>query len=284
MFGDNMILKFQVENEITIKDFLNNHITSRLFKILSQNPNSFVVNNQIVKNYYILKPGDLLEVIVPVLDSSHIIPTNKSFDILYEDEYLLIINKERDIASIPTRNHYTESLANYVRSYYLQKGISSGIHFVNRLDMATSGIIVVAKNIYIADVMKTAILTKKYQLVVHGNINCSGEIISGIEKQENSIIKRTTTDKNNAITKYEVVKEFKDYTLINAKLITGKTHQLRVHFSSINHPIVGDKLYGDDSFDYLYLHSTYLEFIHPIKKERIEINSIPSWDLSLFDQ
>ena len=65
MFGDIMILKFQVENEITINDFLNNHITARLFKILSQNPNSFVVNNQIVKNYYVLKPGDLLEVVVP---------------------------------------------------------------------------------------------------------------------------------------------------------------------------------------------------------------------------
>lgn len=284
MFGDIMILKFQVENEITIKDFLNNHITARLFKILSQNPNSFVVNNQIVKNYYVLKPGDLLEVVVPVLDSSHIVPTNKPFDILYEDEYLLIINKERDIASIPTRNHYKQSLANFVRSYYLQKGISSGIHFVNRLDMATSGIVVVAKNIYIADVMKSAILTKKYQLVVHGNIKGSGEIKTGIDKLDGSIIKRTATDKNNAITKYEVVKEYKDYTLLFAKLITGKTHQLRVHFSSLNHPIVGDKLYGDDAFEYLYLHSSYLEFVHPITKERIEINSIPSWDLSQFDQ
>ena len=111
-----------------------------------------------------------------------------------------------------------------------------------------------------------------------------GEIVTGIDKLDGSIIKRTTTDKNNAITKYEVVKEFKDYTLINATLITGKTHQLRVHFSSLNHSIVGDKLYGNDSFDYLYLHSTYLEFIHPIKKERIEINSIPSWDFSQFDQ
>lgn len=284
MFGDIMILKFQIENEITIKDFLNNHITARLFKILSQNPNSFVVNNQIVKNYYVLKPGDLLEVVVPVLDSSHIVPTNKPFDILYEDEYLLIINKERDIASIPTRNHYKQSLANFVRSYYLQKGISSGIHFVNRLDMATSGIVVVAKNIYIADVMKSAILTKKYQLVVHGNIKGCGEIKTGIDKLDGSIIKRTTTDKNNAITKYEVVKEYKDYTLLFAKLITGKTHQLRVHFSSLNHPIVGDKLYGDDAFEYLYLHSSYLEFIHPITKERIEINSIPSWDFSQFDQ
>ena len=284
MFGDIMILKFQVENEITIKDFLNDHITARLFKILSQNPNSFVVNNQIVKNYYVLKPGDLLEVVVPVLDSSHIVPTNKPFDILYEDEYLLIINKERDIASIPTRNHYKQSLANFVRSYYLQKGISSGIHFVNRLDMATSGIVVVAKNIYIADVMKSAILTKKYQLVVHGNIKGSGEIKTGIDKLDGSIIKRTTTNKNNAITKYEVVKEYKDYTLLFAKLITGKTHQLRVHFSSLNHPIVGDKLYGDDAFEYLYLHSSYLEFVHPITKERIEINSIPSWDFSQFDQ
>lgn len=273
-----MILKYSIEKETTIKEYLEDLITQRLFKVLSNTPNSFIVNNQIVKNYYILKPGDTLEVVIPVIDSSHIIPTNKKFKILYEDEYLLIIDKEKDLASIPTRNHYNNSLANYVRSYYLQKGISSGIHFVNRLDMATSGIIVVAKNIYIADAMKDAILTKKYILLVHGNIKENGEIISGIEKEEGSIIKRTTTNKNNAITKYEVVRNYCDKTLINATLITGKTHQLRVHFQSINHPIVGDKLYGMDDESYLHLHSTYLEFIHPITKKRVEINSSPSWN------
>lgn len=284
MYGDNMILKFKIEKELTIKDFLQEHITARLFKILSQNPNSFVVNNQIVKNYYILKPNDLLEVVIPVLDSSHIIPNNKTFEILYEDEYLLIINKEKDVATIPTRNHYKESLANFVRSYYLQKGISSGIHFVNRLDMATSGIVVVAKNIYIADKMKSCILTKKYTLLVHGNISINGEIISGIDKSDDSIIKRTTTNKNNAITKYEVLKEYKEYTLLSAILVTGKTHQLRVHFSSINHPILGDKLYGDDNFEHLYLHSTYLEFVHPVTNLKLEINSNPSWNMTQFDQ
>lgn len=274
-----MILKFNIENDITIKEFLDNLITQRLFKVLSLNPNSFIVNNQIVKNYYKLKKGDTLEVVVPVIDSSHIIPTKKDFKILYEDEYLLIIEKERDIATIPTRNHYTNSLANYVRSYYLQKGISSGIHFVNRLDMATSGIVVVAKNIYIADAMKQAISTKKYILMVQGIIKENGEIVTGIEKDKDSIIKRTTTNKNNAITKYEVLKEYVDKTLISATLVTGKTHQLRVHFSSINHPILGDKLYGNDDYEYLHLHSTYLEFIHPITKKRVEINSYPSWNL-----
>ena len=274
-----MILKFNIENDITIKEFLDNLITQRLFKVLSLNPNSFIVNNQIVKNYYKLKKGDTLEVVVPVIDSSHIIPTKKDFKILYEDEYLLIIEKERDIATIPTRNHYTNSLANYVRSYYLQKGISSGIHFVNRLDMATSGIVVVAKNIYIADAMKQAISTKKYILMVQGIIKDNGEIVTGIEKDKDSIIKRTTTNKNNAITKYEVLKEYVDKTLISATLVTGKTHQLRVHFSSINHPILGDKLYGNDDYEYLHLHSTYLEFIHPITKKRVEINSYPSWNL-----
>jgi 23S rRNA pseudouridine1911/1915/1917 synthase len=274
-----MILKFNIENDITIKEYLDNLITQRLFKVLSLNPNSFIVNNQIVKNYYKLKKGDTLEVVVPVIDSSHIMPTKKDFKILYEDEYLLIIEKERDVATIPTRNHYTNSLANYVRSYYLQKGISSGIHFVNRLDMATSGIVVVAKNIYIADAMKQAISTKKYILMVQGIIKENGEIITGIEKDKDSIIKRTTTNKNNAITKYEVLKEYVDKTLISATLVTGKTHQLRVHFSSINHPIIGDKLYGNDDYEYLYLHSTYLEFIHPITKKRVEINSYPSWNL-----
>lgn len=284
MYGDKMILRFQVKNELTIKEFLNNHITARLFKVLSQNPNSFIVNNQIVKNYYVLKPGDQLEVIIPVLDSSHIVPTNKPFEILYEDEYLLIINKERDIATIPTRNHYKESLANYVRSYYLQKGISSGIHFVNRLDMATSGIVVVAKNIYIAETMKNNILTKKYTLLVHGNITSGGEIVTGIEKANDSIIKRTVTNDTNAITKYQVLENYQDYTLLSATLVTGKTHQLRVHFSAINHPIIGDKLYGKDDYEYLYLHSTYLEFIHPVNKERITINCLPLWNLSQFCQ
>lgn len=273
-----MILKYNIENDITIKEYLDKRITQRLFKVLSNNPNSFIVNNQIVKNYYLLKAGDTLEIVIPVIDSSHIIPTNKKFEILYEDEYLLIIDKEKDIASIPTRNHYTNSLANYVRSYYLQKGISSGIHFVNRLDMATSGIIVVAKNIYIAEVMKEAILTKKYILLVHGNIQENGKIITGIEKEEGSIIKRTISSKNNAITTYEVIQEFSDKTLINATLVTGKTHQLRVHFSSIDHPIVGDKLYGNDDESFLHLHSAYLEFIHPITKKRVEITSTPSWN------
>ncbi len=273
-----MILKYNIENDITIKEYLDKRITQRLFKVLSNNPNSFIVNNQIVKNYYLLKAGDTLEIVIPVIDSSHIIPTNKKFEILYEDEYLLIIDKEKDIASIPTRNHYTNSLANYVRSYYLQKGISSGIHFVNRLDMATSGIIVVAKNIYIAEIMKEAILTKKYILLVHGNIQENGKIITGIEKEEGSIIKRTISSKNNAITTYEVIQEFSDKTLINATLVTGKTHQLRVHFSSIDHPIVGDKLYGNDDESFLHLHSAFLEFIHPITKKRVEITSTPSWN------
>lgn len=272
-----MILKFKVENEVTIKEYLSNHITQRLLKLLSATPNSFYVNNQNVKNYYVLKPNDVLEVVIPSIESSHIIPTNKKFEILYEDEYLLIINKERDVASIPTRNHYEHSLANHVKSYYLQKGINAGIHFVNRLDFATSGIIVVAKCIYIADCMKEAIKTKKYLLCVHGVINENGEIISGIEKCQDSIIKRTTNNLSNAITKYNVLKQEEDKTLVEATLITGKTHQLRVHFSSFNHPILGDKLYGADQYDYLHLHSYYLEFIHPVTKKRVEIISYPDW-------
>ena len=104
--------------------------------------------------------------------------------------------------------------------------------------------------------MKKAILQKKYQVLVHGNMQGSGEIITGIEKEEDSIIKRKVSDKNNAVTKYEVVKEYENKTLLYATLVTGKTHQLRVHFSSLNHPILGDKLYGYDDFEFLYLHST----------------------------
>lgn len=277
MVGDTMILKFKVENKVSIKDFLKDKLTGRLFKVLSQNPNSFVVNNQIVKNYYEMKEGDLLEVVIPVIDSSHIIPVSKEFEILYEDEYLLIINKELDLATIPTRHHFTNSLANRVRSYYLRVGINSGIHFVNRLDAATSGIVVVAKNIYIADAMKTLIKTKKYLALVHGTIKESGTIQSQIQKEEGSIIKRVATSGDSAKTVYDVLQVLTDKTLLSATLLTGKTHQLRVHFSSVNHPIVGDKLYGTDDYEHLYLHSACLEFIHPVTKKRVEIHSTPSW-------
>lgn len=271
-----MIIKFLIEEEIILKNYLNDKFTSRMIKVLNSNDNSYIVNDQVVKNYYLLKPNDLLQVVIPTILSDHIVPINQSLDILFEDSYLLILNKPNNLASIPTRMHFDKSLGNFVMGYYKQKGYNFGIHFVNRLDFATSGIIMVAKNPYIADIMKTKIIQKKYVLKVHGSLEGQGVIKTNIEKCPDSIIKRQALPGNKAITYYHVLETHKDYSIVEAILATGKTHQLRIHFKELGHPIIGDSLYNDDTGD-LFLHSTELKFTHPITNEIINIKKKPNW-------
>ena len=232
-----------------------------------------------VYNYYLLKNKDILEVIIPVDEENHnITPLNQEFKILYEDSYLLIIDKPLNLACIPTKKHFDNSLANFVMGYYKRRGIASGIHFVNRLDFATSGIVVLSKDTYTTTLMKDAILEKKYLLITTGKIEEDGEILTGIKKDPTSTIKRMITNEFvNSKTIYKVLKQKENKTLIEATLITGKTHQLRLHFSSINHPIIGDKLYGSSTENDLKLHSYHFSFNHPITNKKITINSYPSW-------
>lgn len=272
-----MLLKFKIEEECKVKDFLDKKISANLLKELNLTKSSYIVNNQNVLNYYMMKKGDVLTILVPPT-KTNVKATPGDIDILYEDDYLLIINKENDVATIPTRAHYECSLANFVAYYYVKKGISAGIHFVNRLDAATSGIIVVAKNSYIAEVMKDAIKEKKYHALLWGSLDRDGVIKTSIVKDETSIIKRKNIEGDSAFTTYKVLEKYEDKTLVEAILHTGKTHQLRLHFNHIGHNIVGDKLYGKDDVETLHLHSSNLYFVHPITGEDIYINSKAKWE------
>ena len=271
-----MILKYEIDETIKVKEYLTKVLSANLIQTLNEKGANYLVNNQLVKNYYVMNKGDVLQVVIPVIDTN-VKPQKGEIEILYEDDYLLIINKEHDVATIPTRMHYDHSLANFVAYYYVTKGINAGIHFVNRLDAATSGIIVVAKNPYVAENMKDAIEEKKYYALLWGNVEKDGVVRTTIVKDENSIIKRKNIEGESAFTSYNVVKKYDDKTLVLATLHTGKTHQLRLHFNYIGHNIVGDKLYGNDNEDILHLHSSYLKFIHPITKKVVEINSFPKW-------
>jgi len=270
-----MILRYHITKHTLIKDFLDKKLSSNL--IVSINLyGMYIVNNQQVKNYYPLKPGDTLEVVLPKEDSDNIKAIKGNLDILYEDIYLLILNKPDGLATLPTGVHYNNSLANIVAGYFARMGIESGIHFVNRLDLPTTGIIVLAKNSLIAGMMKDAILSKKYLLVVNNHLSSGGMIEGGIYK-EDDMKRKFTKDFINSKTVYDVVMSKNKQSLVVATLLTGKTHQLRLHFSSIGAPIKGDKMYGDDQSDKLYLHSYYLEFIHPITNEKIVIVHYPKW-------
>lgn len=278
-----MIKRYIIEDdEILLKDYLiKQNLYANTLKDIKQHNGQFLVNDQIVENWYKLKKGDLLEVVLPASISGENIKSIKGdFKILYEDSYLLIINKDSNIASIPTREHYEKSLANYVMSYYKRIGIVSNIHFVGRLDYATSGIIVLAKNPYVMAKMKEIEIIKEYILEVKGIFNKDKGIFEcGIEKDPNSIIKRRATNEFiNSKTIYEVLEKKEKTTIIIARLVTGKTHQLRLHFETMGYPIIGDELYGEKEEDnILHLHSYHIKFIHPITEKTIDIKTYPIW-------
>lgn len=278
-----MIKRFFIEeSEIRVKDYLSRQgIFQNAQKAIKQGNGQLLVNDQIVENWYVLHQGDVLEVVFPAsFQGEHIIGVKGPLDILYEDSYLLILNKPNNLATIPTRLHYQHSLANYVMSYYKRRGIVSNIHFIGRLDYATSGIVVLAKNPYVMAEMKTTAMLKEYILEVEGQCKQQKGVIEvGIEKDPTSIIKRrVTTAFVNSKTTYEVLQVKATTSIVKATLHTGKTHQLRLHFAHLGHCIVGDELYGKKASDgILHLHSMHIRFVHPILQQEIQITSLPQW-------
>lgn len=276
-----MIKRYEIKEDIVLKDFLNQtDLSSNLITNISNGNGRFIVNNQNVSKNYLLKKNDLLEIVLPVTETGeNILSIKGDFEIIYEDSYLLIINKDPNICCIPTIKHFKNSLANYVMSYYKRNGILSNIHFVNRLDAMTSGIVVLAKNAYINDLMKNAIIEKKYLLEVEGTLLNDGVISTGIRRISPDTIKReVTTEFINSKTSYRVLEKLDNTSLVEATLHTGKTHQLRLHFNYLNHSIIGDTLYGNKNEEgILHLHSYYLKFIHPVTKKEIVLKTYPKW-------
>lgn len=279
-----MIFRYNITETISVKDFLiKEKIPSNVISSLKGTNGQILVNDQTVTSIYEMHNGDLLELVFPSSSQGeNITSVMGDFKILYEDSYLLIIDKENNIATIPTRKHYDHSLANYVMSYYKRKGIMANIHFINRLDAPTSGIIMLAKNSYMLTLMQKTNIEKYYLLEVEGCFNNdSGVIETGIVKDPNSIIKRMVTNEFiNSKTIYKLIKKSNSSSVVEALLVTGKTHQLRLHFSNMGYPILGDALYCGSRYtndDILHLHSYKVSFIHPITKQKIELITYPTW-------
>lgn len=230
--------------------------------------------------------GDTVSVLIDFEeDNSNIVASNIPLNIIYEDDYLLVINKPANIAIHPSILHFDNSLSNGVKFYFDKLGLKKKIRIVNRLDRNTSGIVILAKNEYIQEClikqMKTNEFKKEYLAIAKGILESkSGTLDFPIARKEGSIIERTvSSDGDSAITHYDVVKEFNNLSLVHIVLETGRTHQIRVHFSHIGHPILGDTLYGSPSelINRQALHSYKLTFIHPVtKKELILESSLPN--------
>lgn len=258
------------------------------------------VNQKTIKSNYKLRLDDIIDVEIPDPEPVEILAEPIPLDILYEDKDIIVVNKPQGMVVHPAPGHYTGTLVNAL--LYHCKDDLSGINgllrpgIVHRIDKDTSGVLMVAKNDYshnhLALQLKEHSITRKYNAIVYHNIvNDEGTINAPIGRHPTERKKMAVTQKNSrhAITHYTVLERFGQFTLIEAQLETGRTHQIRVHMKHIGHPLLGDPVYGPKSQPYningQMLHARVLGFIHPSKKEYMEFEApIPKYFMDVIEK
>jgi|Deesub1362A_J573_1020465.scaffolds.fasta_scaffold02127_2 23S rRNA pseudouridine1911/1915/1917 synthase len=252
-----------------------------------------LVNNRKEKQGYRVRRGDIIECHIPEPEPQILIPEDIPIDIVWEDSHVIVVDKPPGLVVHPAPGHTRGTLINALlfrcnRLASVGMPLRPGI--VHRLDKDTSGLIVVAKDDQayygLVDQFKNKEVEKEYKVLVFGNLKDeSGEIRSMIGRAIHNRKKMSTKTRcgREAVTRYRIVKRLPQATLVDVVLFTGRTHQIRVHFSSIGHPVLGDRTYGRKSqitinketirFPRQMLHACRLAFIHPISGERLEFRS-----------
>ena len=240
-----------------------------------------LVNGKVVKASYILKVDDYIEVEIPDPIVSTIEKKNIALDIVYEDKDVIVVNKPSGMVVHPANGHYDDTLVNALMYHCddlstINGEIRPGI--VHRIDKDTSGLLVACKNDTshncIALQLKEKTTIRKYVAIVYGSFDhLYGRIDAPILRDPSDRLKMAVIEGGkNAVTHFKVLEKLGDYTLVECKLETGRTHQIRVHMAYINHPVLGDPLYGPKKVigDFgQYLHAKSLGFIHPTTKEEM---------------
>ena len=295
------------EDGAQVRDLMRLHFdfSSRLRGRIKREHRVFL-NGESVPGFIRAKAGDVLVIRMPE-DRSHFLPENIPIDPVYEDSHLMLINKQPGVTVHPTKGHTHGTIANglmvYMDSHAGENGNPFKIRFVNRLDMDTSGLLIVAKNAYvqndIVSQMKSDHISKEYLALVCGVIDEeSGTIDLPIGHPDpDSPCRGVCEDGAPSVTHYQVLERFDGpaaadaasdaaagsaasgaagYSLVRLRLETGRTHQIRVHMSHIGHPVAGDLLYGTACPQLIgrqALHAASLRFIHPITKKELHIEA-----------
>lgn len=274
-----LVWKNESRND-TLKQILLNDmgISLRLLYSLKKDKQIFV-NKKFYKMHELVNIGDIIEINLPY-EANEYDAEDMDIKLLYEDADLMVVEKEPFVVVHPTKGHQSGTLANGLIKLFKDKSINSKIRFVNRLDRDTSGILIVAKNSYCHSILTKDDamheMEKKYYAVVGGHLEKeSGVIDLPIDKSEDGIRRMVSEKGQRAVTRYKVIDKLKKATLLEISLETGRTHQIRVHFSHIGHPLVGDELYGGDMslLNRQALHCFELGFYSPRKSEIIYIKS-----------
>ncbi|WP_152657378.1 RluA family pseudouridine synthase [Oceanobacillus sp. CFH 90083] len=278
----------QNHSRLTVKDFLQKKqgFSRRLLTAIKQDGGSILIDNHPCYVSETLEPGHEVTVIFPEEAPSNIVPTKMDLDIIYEDEDHLVINKPAGQASMPSMTDRVYTLANGIAWYYQQKNHPATIHIVTRLDADTSGLVLVAKHRYVhsllAEQQKQNSIHRMYEALVTGVLEqAEGTISAPISRKPPSIIEREVnwSAGQRAVTHYKTAASFSSASFLHIELETGRTHQIRVHFSNIGHPLLGDDLYGGEQtmISRQALHCAYIEWQHPFQKRKIKLKrELPS--------
>ena len=294
-----MTIKFEGDSQrldIFLLDQLKDFTRSRIKNLITDEQVS--VNSKFVKAGYMLRSGDVVDVIVPEPETSEVVAEDIPLEIIYQDPDFAIINKPKGMVVHPAVKNTSGTLVNAI--LYSIKDLS-GINgvvrpgIVHRLDKDTSGLIVIAKNDYSHVQLSKQIATKEcrriYRAVVEGHLKeDSGEVITYIDRSKKNRLKMAVSDTGKiAHTLYKVIERFNKFDYVEFELKTGRTHQIRVHCEHLHHPIVGDKLYGakNDKYHKLgqYLHAYKLILKHPTTGEQMEFQSpLPQYFQNFLDK
>lgn len=294
MNNQGQLFYFQIEEEMEderidkcLSQLMDSLSRSYIQKLLKEE--AVRVNDKTVKANYKVKTDDEVYFLLPPAIEPEILPENIPLDILYEDEDILVVNKPKGMVVHPAAGHYTGTLVNALM-YHCQ-GSLSGINgvmrpgIVHRIDMDTTGSIIICKNDlshnHIAIQLKEHSVVRKYHAICHGVIEEEKGTINAPIGRHNVDRKRMAVNERNgkdAVTHYKVLERYRKYTYIECELETGRTHQIRVHMSSIGHPILGDSVYGNNrktpfKLEGQCLHAKTLGFIHPRTLKFMEIDA-----------
>lgn len=281
-----------------LSDFLEGQSRSYLQKLMKEG--RVFVQGRSVKANYRVSGGDVIGLEIPDPEEPDILPENIPLDILYEDEDLLVVNKPKGMVVHPGAGHYSGTLVNAL--LYHCAGNLSGINgvlrpgIVHRIDMDTTGSLVVCKNDFshnsLAEQLKVHSISRRYRAVVHGVLKeDEGTVEAPIGRHPVDRKRMAVNYKNGkeAVTHYRVLERFRQYTYIECRLETGRTHQIRVHMASIGHPLLGDGVYGPSRCPYKLqgqtLHAQVLGFLHPRTGAYMEFEApLPSYFEELLEK
>lgn len=264
------------DDGMTLRGFLRRKccLSARSMTVIKYNGGSITCGDKELRSRDILHKDDKVIVQLPE-EKCGIVPIEGAMDILYEDDYLLIVNKPPYMPVHPTKVHQLDTLANLVSFHQLSRGESYTFRALNRLDKDTSGCVVIAKDrIVYALVFPT--IRKEYIAVCEGVLTGNGKIDAPLAAAPDSHIRRCVNDDGaTAVTHYEPIRVKNGHTLCKLRLETGRTHQIRCHMSYIGHPLAGDDMYGGsrDHIKRQALHCQSVSFYHPVKDEMISLTT-----------